>query len=274
MRKCDKKREHDAIDDALENMGIKVKDLYFLVKEKHQIQISYATFRNYISGFGGKFGFKDIQWISEELKMPIAVLNECLVSRRERIQQRHRKTKVVDKEAHKGKFEWGTDKQSDPALTYEELADRCVKLEKELAELTIKYARKSKSCEVAYNEVFQCPLADHCTNYGKELPLVTPDEQLKAYKDCFTWGVKEYSEKLIEYIADSSPLHMVYGKLSLNDFQSFEKMLHGMTDQRYYGNYHEDLFMGLVIAFIRTAAEDIIIHEGYNMEVGQNEKEV
>lgn len=159
MRKCDKKREHDAIDDALENMGIKVKDLYFLVKNKHEIQISYVTFYNYLNGFSGKFGFKDIQWISEELKMPIAVLNECLVSRRERVLQRHRKTKVVDKEAHEGRFARNADGRSDQALTYEELSDRCEKLEKELAELTVIYARKSKSCEVGYNEVFQCPLA-------------------------------------------------------------------------------------------------------------------
>lgn len=103
--------------------------------------------------------------------------------------------------------------------------------------------------------------------------MVTPDEQLKAYKDCFTWGIKEYSEKLIEYIADHNPLDMVYGKLSLNDFQSFEKMLSGKNDRTYYcGTYCEDQFMGIVIAFIRTAAEDIIIHEGYNMEVSQNDK--
>lgn len=266
MRQCDKKRPHDAIDDALENEGITVKNLYFLMQEKHQIQICYGTYYNYFMGYSKFTDLALVRWSAEELKMPVEVFNECLNERCNRYKQRRRKTKVVDKKAHEGKFEWGKNENDDPIFTYDELNERCKKLEKALLE--------RESCEVGYNKVFQCPLADHCTNYGKELPLVTPDEQLKAYKDCFTWGIKEYSEKLIEYIADHNPLDMVYGKLSLNDFQAFEKMLNSRTDQRYYGTYYEDQFMGLVVAFIRTAAEDIIIHEGYNMEVSQNEKEV
>jgi len=104
MRKCDKAREHDAIDDALENEGITLKDLYFLMKEKHQIQIRYGTYYNYFMGYGRFTDLALIRWSAEELKMPVEVFNECLNERCNRYKQRKRKTKVVDRSAHEGNF--------------------------------------------------------------------------------------------------------------------------------------------------------------------------
>jgi hypothetical protein len=129
-------------------------------------------------------------------------------------------------------------------LTYDELVNKCKILEEELEE-----AKRQVE--------FSCPLADHCTCHGKEIPIVTPDERIKAYKDCFCWGVEEYGNRIRTHIDGRDILKMLYGKI---DYDEFETVV-DLFDE----GFNDDKIHDIVDCILKVAINDLT-------QEAQNEK--